>query len=108
MRVLGAQSLRVISELDLVELGPENAARAVRHLYHHRVRDLLKTSQAKLLSWPDTSEVHGGLVALTELASGFKARGLEQERQQVCPVVLIARHWDKPLSRRFAISQLSR
>jgi len=29
MRVLGAQSLRVISELDLPKLGPENAARAV-------------------------------------------------------------------------------
>jgi len=29
MRVLGAQSLRAISELDLPRLGPENAARAV-------------------------------------------------------------------------------
>ena len=29
MRVLGAQSLRVISELDLTTLGPENATRAV-------------------------------------------------------------------------------
>ena len=29
MRVLGAQSLRVISELDMTKLGPENAARAV-------------------------------------------------------------------------------
>ena len=29
MRVLGAQSLRVISELDLAKLGPENAIRAV-------------------------------------------------------------------------------
>jgi len=34
MRVLGAQSLRAISELDLTKLGPENADRAVWRLYH--------------------------------------------------------------------------
>ncbi|KAF9779616.1 TBCD protein [Thelephora terrestris] len=65
MRVLGAQSLRAISELDLAKLGPENAARA-----------------AKLLSCADVNEIHGGLVALNELASCFKSRGLEEERQQ--------------------------
>ena len=37
MRVLGAQSLRVISELDLTKLGPENAARAVWHLYYNGI-----------------------------------------------------------------------
>ena len=33
MRVLGAQSLRVISELHLPNLGPENAARAVWRIH---------------------------------------------------------------------------
>jgi len=83
MRVLGAQSLRAISELDLTNLGPENSVRAVWGLHHYGVRDSLIASQAKLLSYPDVSEIHGGLVALTELASGFKTHGLEQERQQV-------------------------
>jgi len=88
MRVLGAQSLRVISELDLHKLGPENAARAVWHLYRGG-RGLLTTSQAELLSYPDISEIHGGLVALTELASSFKAHSLKQERRQVCVAFLI-------------------
>lgn len=44
MRVLGAQSLRAISELDLTKLGPENAARAVRYLHHYGARGLLRAS----------------------------------------------------------------
>jgi len=44
MRVLGAQSLRVISELDLTKLGPENAARAVWRLYYRGIHNSLNAS----------------------------------------------------------------
>lgn len=107
MRVLGAQSLRVISELDLPKLGPENAARAVWRLYHGG-RGLLTTRQAELLSYPDISEIHGGLVALAELASSFKAHSLKQERQQVCVPYLIVGSWDQLPSRSLATSRVSR
>ncbi|KAH9980287.1 TBCD protein [Lactifluus volemus] len=51
MRELGAQSVRKLCELDLPRLGPQCA---------NRVRPLLKMS--------DPSDVHGGLLALTQLS----------------------------------------
>ncbi|KAI0822273.1 TBCD protein [Trametes gibbosa] len=67
MRQIGAQSLRAICELDLPRLGPEMISRA-----------------AKLLGMPDSSDIHGGLLALTELATAFGiSQGYEPERRQV-------------------------
>ncbi|KAI0754966.1 ARM repeat-containing protein [Daedaleopsis nitida] len=70
MRQLGAQSLKIICELDLVKLGPDAATRA-----------------AELLSLPDAGDIHGGLLALTELATAFRDSAqheqLEAERRKV-------------------------
>ncbi|KAI0632121.1 TBCD protein [Trametes polyzona] len=70
MRQIGAQSLRAICELDLPKLGPEAASRA-----------------AKLLTVPDSGDVHGALLALTELAAAFRdskqSNELEAERRKV-------------------------
>ncbi|PIL22540.1 hypothetical protein GSI_15229 [Ganoderma sinense ZZ0214-1] len=70
MREIGAQSLRCICELDLVKLGPDVAKRA-----------------AQLLVIPDDSDVHGGLLALTELAAAFRSSPhrdqLEPERRKI-------------------------
>ncbi|KAI0657425.1 TBCD protein [Cubamyces menziesii] len=70
MRQIGAQSLRAICELNLVQLGPDAAARA-----------------AKLLKVPDAGDVHGALLALTELAAAYhrspESQVLEPERRKV-------------------------
>ncbi|TFK86795.1 ARM repeat-containing protein [Polyporus arcularius HHB13444] len=62
MRQIGAQSLRVICELDLVKLGPGAATRA-----------------AALLTMPDPGDIHGGLLALTELAAAFRDSAHHEE-----------------------------
>ncbi|KAI0761942.1 TBCD protein [Trametes elegans] len=70
MRQIGAQSLRAICELNLIQLGPEVAARV-----------------AKLLEVPDSGDVHGALLALTELAEAFRnashSERFEGERRKV-------------------------
>ncbi|KAI0372156.1 TBCD protein [Pilatotrama ljubarskyi] len=70
MRQIGAQSLRAICELDVGTLAPQAASRA-----------------AKLLKVPDSGDVHGALLALTELATAFRdapnSQDLEPERRKV-------------------------
>ncbi|KAI0354961.1 TBCD protein [Trametes cingulata] len=70
MRQIGAQSLRAICELDLGSLGPQAASRT-----------------ARLLKVPDPGDVHGALLALTELAAAFRdsssSQELESERRKV-------------------------
>ncbi|KAI1789614.1 ARM repeat-containing protein [Ganoderma leucocontextum] len=70
MREIGAQSLRCICELDLVKLGPDVAKRA-----------------SQLLVMPDDGDVHGGLLALTNLATAFRSSPhsdqLEPERRKI-------------------------
>ncbi|KAI0044399.1 TBCD protein [Auriscalpium vulgare] len=65
MRELAAQSLRKICELDLVNLGRK---------YAYRARELLKM--------PDTNDIHGALLALTELAYAFSASPLSGELEE--------------------------
>ncbi|EMD39955.1 hypothetical protein CERSUDRAFT_45983 [Gelatoporia subvermispora B] len=55
VRQLGAQSLRGLCELDLLNLGPDAALRASR-----------------LLDVPDSGDVHGGLLALAEIAAAYR------------------------------------
>ncbi|KZT73795.1 ARM repeat-containing protein [Daedalea quercina L-15889] len=73
MRQLGAQSLRVICELDLPALGPDSAARA-----------------ARFLQGPDVGDIHGALAALTELAAAYRdsSHDLEAERRKVFAYLL--------------------
>ncbi|KAI0061711.1 TBCD protein [Artomyces pyxidatus] len=67
MRLLAAQSLRRICELNLVNLGPECA---------QRVRVLLKL--------PDPGDVQGGLLALAEIASAYSESGeMEKLRSDI-------------------------
>ncbi|KAH7885271.1 tubulin folding cofactor D C terminal-domain-containing protein [Phlebopus sp. FC_14] len=54
MRQLGAKSLRLICEIDLVLLGPSSISQV-----------------AQLLRSVDTTDLHGALVALTELAQAY-------------------------------------
>ncbi|SJL07399.1 uncharacterized protein ARMOST_10746 [Armillaria ostoyae] len=66
MRQLASQSLRLICLLDLGELGPQVCSRA-----------------AKLLESPDNTDIHGGLLALTELSIACRDRASsEVEREQ--------------------------
>ncbi|KAK0503901.1 TBCD protein [Armillaria luteobubalina] len=66
MRQLASQSLRLICLLDLKELGPQVCTRA-----------------AKLLESPDNTDIHGGLLALTELSIACRDRASsEVEREQ--------------------------
>ncbi|CDO71460.1 hypothetical protein BN946_scf184909.g54 [Trametes cinnabarina] len=71
MRQIGSQSIRLICDIDLVHLGPDAAARA-----------------ARLLKVPDPGDIHGALLALTELAAAFQtssqSQQLEPERRKVC------------------------
>ncbi|PCH40083.1 ARM repeat-containing protein [Wolfiporia cocos MD-104 SS10] len=68
MRQLGSQSLRAICQLDLRILAPSAA---------HRTSVFLKG--------PDTADIHGALLALTELAAAFRdsAENFEQERRKI-------------------------
>ncbi|THH16982.1 hypothetical protein EW146_g3747 [Bondarzewia mesenterica] len=69
MRQLGAQSLRRICELNLSTLGPECSRRA---------NELLRTA--------DSGDVHGALLALTELAYAYRhsaSEQLEKHRREV-------------------------
>lgn len=66
MRQLASQSLRLICLLDLGELGPQVCTRA-----------------ANLLESPDNTDIHGGLLALTELSIACRDRASsEVEREQ--------------------------
>ncbi|TDL17863.1 ARM repeat-containing protein [Rickenella mellea] len=65
MRILGAQSLRALCEHDLEMLGPSVATRAA---------DLLKSL--------DTVDVHGGLLALTQLAMAFQTSPSHEEHRR--------------------------
>lgn len=65
MRELGAQSLRVMCEVDMKNLGAKTASQL-----SSRLRSI------------DTNDVHGVLLGLAEIAKGFKQQGLEQERLQ--------------------------
>lgn len=69
MRQLASQSLRKICEIDLATLGPK-----------------VVQESAKLLHSPDTVDIHGGLLALSELACAFKTSDspvLEEQRKTV-------------------------
>ncbi|KAG7443080.1 TBCD protein [Guyanagaster necrorhizus] len=66
LRQLASQSLRLICLLDLSGLGPQVCSRA-----------------AKLLESPDGTDIHGGLLALTELSIACRDRASsEVEREQ--------------------------
>ncbi|KAF8513769.1 TBCD protein [Gautieria morchelliformis] len=67
MRLLGAQSLKAVCELDLTTMGPLAEARVVI-----------------LLNSMDTNDVHGGLLGISELAASYNAReGFETERLKI-------------------------
>ncbi|EGO23938.1 hypothetical protein SERLADRAFT_450239 [Serpula lacrymans var. lacrymans S7.9] len=68
MRQLGAQSLRVICELDLHVLGPSCLPRL-----------------AQLFESVDIVDIHGGLLALTELADAYRLLGQtgDDKRRQI-------------------------
>ncbi|KAH9922790.1 ARM repeat-containing protein [Epithele typhae] len=71
MRQMAAQSLSAICQLDLVNLGPAAATRMI-HLLHPR---------------SDPGDIHGALLALTELGSAFHGspfkEQLEPERRKL-------------------------
>ena len=70
MRSLGAQSLKKVCELNLEEHGPQMLGRL-----------------SVLLRSVDTTDVHGAILALSELAESFrdsKSEKLKPERQKVC------------------------
>ena len=70
MRSLGAQSLKKVCELNLEEHGPQMLGRL-----------------SVLLRSVDTTDVHGSLLALSELAESFrdsKNEKLKPKRQKVC------------------------
>lgn len=88
MRQIGAQSLKAICELDLVKIGPDAATRAVGVSEGVRIWWLTCSMvQAELLKLPDAGDIHGGLLALTELATAFRDspqhEQLEAERRKV-------------------------
>lgn len=76
MRRLGARSLRKICEYDMQKLGPQ----------------MVEQYSVLLLS-VDTADVHGGLLALSELASVFREAGgnekLEACRHKVSIIIAI-------------------
>lgn len=80
MRELGAQSLRLICEIDLLYLGPKGVERAVRYKDAAEVHQLTyRRPQINLLDSIDITDLHGALLALTELASAFKEAGPKGE-----------------------------
>ena len=86
MRLLGAQSLKTVCELDLTTLGPQAEARVVSRICLSSVATILtdRYQQVMLLSSVDTNDVHGGLLGLSELAASYKGRGgFETERSKV-------------------------
>ncbi|KAF9808522.1 hypothetical protein IEO21_07853 [Rhodonia placenta] len=68
MRLLGAQSLRAICELELLALGPKSAERA-----------------SLFAMGPDTSDIHGSLLALTEISFAYREaeRSFESECRKI-------------------------
>ncbi|EIN12617.1 TBCD protein [Punctularia strigosozonata HHB-11173 SS5] len=73
MRVLGARALRIICEVDLPTDGPSSRRRA-----------------AELLDSPDNTDVHGGLLALAELAAAFDQAGLFDEKRETFACLALA------------------
>ncbi|KAF8510075.1 TBCD protein [Hysterangium stoloniferum] len=67
MRILGAESLRAICELDLKNLGPR-----------------AEEKMLELLGSIDSNDVHGGILGLSQLAASYKAaKNCESERLRV-------------------------
>ncbi|KAF8073788.1 armadillo-type protein [Lyophyllum atratum] len=64
MRELGSQSLRLICQIDLATLGPEACAKSTR-----------------LLDSIDVSDLHGGLLALSEIALAYRGFGDAASRE---------------------------
>ncbi|CCM03543.1 uncharacterized protein FIBRA_05677 [Fibroporia radiculosa] len=65
MRQLGAQSLRAICQLDLPNLASDAAHRA-----------------SQFLTGPDMTDIHGALLALTELAATYQNRSKDSEAER--------------------------
>lgn len=89
MRALGAQSLRLICELDLPVLGPECAHQTVcssSPFIFAASKVLSPGDQVRLLDSADAVDIHGSLLALTELSDAYRHSGdaaLDQRRRDV-------------------------
>lgn len=88
MRRLGAESLRNICRLDLWNLASDCVARVVCDLtildiINSNADCLTRAASAKtpLLSFSDTSDVHGALLALIELATAYEAAEPKNEAE---------------------------
>lgn len=72
IRELGSQSLRLISLTDLQTLGPRACAKAVSSGYLVTFTVRLILQQARLLESIDVIDLHGGLLALSEVAIAYR------------------------------------
>lgn len=93
MRRTGAHSLRLICLVDLDRLGPEASQKCVRNLFTSSDSMIAHIQQVKLLEASDNSDVHGGLVGLTELALAYQELHsgdlLESKKRNVSGLMLI-------------------
>lgn len=94
MRLLGAQSLRAICELELPALGPKAAERAVSMVIMLKLSNLTYAHQSLFAMGPDTSDIHGSLLALTEISSAYREaeRSFELECRKVCTHFNVSLH----------------
>ena len=74
MRQLGSQSLRAICQLDLNAFGPDCALKAVS-VVTPRLYNNESFLQSQLFESADVTDIHGGLLALAELATAFHDSG---------------------------------
>lgn len=75
MRQLGAESLRAICEIDLHTIGIQSASRAVGIYLVFLSNELITVAQVRLLETSDTSDINGGLLALTEISKAYRRLG---------------------------------
>ena len=71
MRELGSQSLRLICSTDPLMLAPQASVKAVNVLFTSYVPSQ-NCSQIRLLDCVDLTDLHGGLLALSELSLACK------------------------------------
>ena len=76
MRRLGSQSLKLLCSLDLDVLGPKAVEKAVSGRLLTTPDSLADgwDRQSKLLQAVDGTDIHGGLLALSEVAAAYKER----------------------------------
>ena len=83
MRELGSQSLRLICSADPLTLAPQASAKAVNLLFASHVLSLNRL-QIRLLDCVDLTDLHGGLLALSELSLACKESKVEDPLLDGC------------------------